>query len=430
MIIHIVRPGESLQNISKQYDVSLEHIIYTNEIHDPSLIIPGQSIVIPGTTKNHIVQPGQNIYLIAQQYGTTIAAITESNNLQNPAFIYPGQKLVIPVQSKSNNLNTIEVNAYIESRGRDYEVNIVKKVAPSLTYLSIFGYEINADGTLSMINDTQLIHTARQKKVAPLMVITNFSNGMFHPQLAHDILINDDIQNILINNIISILKNKQYYGVNVDFEKIFPEDSVLYHQFLKKFKARLNSNGFILSIALTPKHLTEMTNKRHITSDYPVHNSIADFSMLMNYIWGYAASPPMPVLPLHQLKNLLYYTLPMISVSKIMMGIALYGYDWTLPYIDGEQHADTISPNAAIELAQKYKTVIHYDNVSQAPYFNYLDEAGREHIVWFDDARSIKAKFELVKHLKLLGISYWILGRSFPQNWLILNDLFKIKKLE
>ena len=51
--------------------------------------------------------------------------------------------------------------------------------------------------------------------------------------------------------------------------------------------------------------------------------------------------------------------------------------------------------------------MIEYDEIAQAPFFHYKDNEGREHIVWFEDARSIKAKFQLVKRLNLRGIAYW-----------------------
>lgn len=71
---------------------------------------------------------------------------------------------------------------------------------------------------------------------------------------------------------------------------------------------------------------------------------------------------------------------------------------------------------------------IQYDEEAQAPFFNYWDVEGNEHVVWFEDARSIQAKFDLIRELKLRGISYWKLGLAFPQNWLLLQDQFAIVK--
>ena len=73
--------------------------------------------------------------------------------------------------------------------------------------------------------------------------------------------------------------------------------------------------------------------------------------------------------------------------------------------------------------------MIKYDETAQAPFFTYRDSSGNDHEVWFEDARSIQAKFNLLKELNLYGMSYWKLGLSFPQNWLLLeNDFNVIKK--
>jgi len=72
---------------------------------------------------------------------------------------------------------------------------------------------------------------------------------------------------------------------------------------------------------------------------------------------------------------------------------------------------------------------IHYDYVSQSPYFYYTDAEGNSHVVWFEDARSAQAKFDTVKQYGLRGISYWGLGYEFPQNFPLLADNFQIKKL-
>ena len=52
-----------------------------------------------------------------------------------------------------------------------------------------------------------------------------------------------------------------------------------------------------------------------------------------------------------------------------------------------------------------------------------------EHEVWFEDARSIEAKFKLIKGITVeLGISYWHSGFDFPQNWYLLHEMFRVKK--
>ena len=113
-----------------------------------------------------------------------------------------------------------------------------------------------------------------------------------------------------------------------------------------------------------------------------------------------------------------------------MIGQNLYGYNWSAPFpTQGGKPAVALSPQQAIALALQEEVEIQYDYVAQAPFFDYYDDAGVYHEVWFEDARSIQAKFDLIKQQKIRGIMYWKLGLSFPQNWLLLNDNFIVRKI-
>jgi spore germination protein len=136
----------------------------------------------------------------------------------------------------------------------------------------------------------------------------------------------------------------------------------------------------------------------------------------------------MPVSPITPVRRVLEYAISEMPASKIMMGQNLYGYDWTLPYVPGGKYAKAVSPQEAIELAKVNEVPILYDETAQAPHFDYVDDQGKNHTVWFEDARSIQAKFNLIKELEIRGISYWKLGLSFPQNWLLISDNFDVVK--
>ena len=41
-------------------------------------------------------------------------------------------------------------------------------------------------------------------------------------------------------------------------------------------------------------------------------------------------------------------------------------------------------------------------------------------MVWFEDVRSIQAKFDLIRELGLVGAGYWQLMRPFRANWRLL----------
>ena len=182
-----------------------------------------------------------------------------------------------------------------------------------------------------------------------------------------------------------------------------------------------------MSTALAPKTSAEQEGLWYEAHDYRAHGEIVDFVVIMTYEWGYSGGPAMPVSPIGPVRKVIEYALTEMPAEKIMMGQNLYGYDWTLPFVEGTV-ARAVSPQQAIELAAQYNVPIQYDYEAQAPFFSYWDEEGKQHEVWFEDARSIQAKFNLIKELNLRGISYWKLGLSFPQNWLLITENFNVRK--
>src|SRR5690625_3388496 len=340
-----------------------------------------------------------------------------------------GFRLYIPPRPKSS----ITSFGYIEPIGDTVSPvleNAAEKNTPFLTYLAPFSYRVNRDGSLTAPPLDRFREIAENNNAYLSFVVTNLEEGTFSSELVHIILTVQAVQNRLIDEIINTATAGGYQDVHFDFEFIPQDDREAYNEFLRKIKPRLTQAGLILSAALAPKTSATQTGLLYEAHDYAAHGEIDDFVVLMTYEWGYSAGPPLPVSPINEVERVLTYALTEIPAEKILMGQNLYGYDWTLPFVQGESFARAISPQQAIRIARENNAAIQFDETAQAPFFNYYDDQGREHIVWFEDARSIQAKFDLIKRLGLRGIAYWKLGLAFPQNWLLLNDNFIINKRE
>jgi len=425
LIIHVVKSGESLYMISKLYGVSSNKIASDNELTNPTQLVVGQTLVILQGTRKHKILPGQSLYSIAKIYGVPISSLYAANPTLNSSIItYPGQIINIPSSTKK--LGPIEVNAYALP---GTNMDVLAKTLPNLTYLSIFSYQILANGTLKDVNDVPLIQAARNAKVAPMMVVTNLKEGGgFDSALAHTILTNENIQNTLLGNIINTLRTKNYYGLDIDLEYIYPEDRQNYNNFLRKVVNNLKPLGYPVTTALAPKPSGEIKGLLYEAHDYPVHGALANHVILMTYEWGYTAGPPLAVSPLNEVKKILDYAVTVIPSKKIFMGIPNYGYDWTLPYVKGTT-ATALGNVEAVDLARKANASIQYNTTSQAPYFNYYDSNGKQHVVWFEDARSMNAKLRTAHEYNVGGVSYWTIGKYFPQAWLVQHSLYDVKKL-
>jgi membrane-bound lytic murein transglycosylase D len=99
-ILHIVKKGETLSNISLSYKVSISGIQQLNNI-DGNRIIAGQELKIPkssavGSPKPkdgyHIVENGETLYSISKMYNISVQKLKALNNLTDSRIV-AGQKL-------------------------------------------------------------------------------------------------------------------------------------------------------------------------------------------------------------------------------------------------------------------------------------------------------------------------------------------------
>ena len=146
-----------------------------------------------------------------------------------------------------------------------------------------------------------------------------------------------------------------------------------------------------------------------------------------SYEWGYTYGPPIAVAPLPNVRAVLDYAVTELPPAKILLGVPNYGYDWPLPFVQGQTRAQSISNQHAIELAIQYSIAIQYDGTAQAPYFHYTDASGTVHEVWFEDARSLEAKLRLIAEYGFLGAGIWNIMRPFSQLWLVADSLYDIE---
>ena len=264
--------------------------------------------------------------------------------------------------------------------------------------------------------------------VRPLLHLSTLTeSGNFSNELAHIALTDQAVQSRLIAQLLDTVRRKGYQGIDVDFEFVYPEDAQTYPQFIQRLRSVLAPLGLPVMVALVPKVYAAQPGRLYEGHSYGLLAQAADFVLLMTYEWGYTYGPPMAVAPIRNVRQVVDYALTEMPPEKIYLGIPNYGYDWVLPFRQGSR-ATSISNQQAVELAARYRSAIRFDENAQSPWFRYMDESGQEHEVWFEDARSIRAKLALAAEYGLYGVGYWNLMRPFPQNWAVLNALYDIRE--
>lgn len=375
----------------------------------------------------YIVQPGDSVDYIAEVNSIPVEELIYDNQILYPYRLAVGQALYIR-EIRAGDRRGVYINGYaypfIDEEVLDESLNY-------LSALSVFSYGFTPEGEIiyPAVNDEWMINEARNQGVSPILTLTPLdAGGNFSNVLIHNMLLNEAATNNLINNLLTTVVEREFAGVDVDFEYIFAEDRDRFTTFVARLTDTLNQYGYEVSVALAPKTSTDQPGLLYEGKDYAGLGAAANHVLLMTYEWGYTYSEPRAVAPVNLVRRVIEYGLTQIPSDKIDMGIPNYGYDWPLPYEKGVTRARTIGNIEAVRIAADYGAVIMYDEVAKTPYYNYVDNEGISHEVWFEDVRSIEAKLGLIEEYNLRGAGYWQIMRLFLAGWLLLADTYVIRR--
>lgn len=372
----------------------------------------------------YVVKPGDTVDQIAAEYGISVESIIYDNQVPYPYRLAVGQSLFLEEAGEENaEKRFIYVNGYAYPFIREWTLN---QTLPYLTNLSVFSYGFTTTGMLipPVLPDQWMIDIASQYGVSAILTLTPLDEtGRFNNRLISAVVNDETARSTLITQILETLYQKGFSGVDIDFEYILAEDRDAFSEFVRIMTETLNEQGFEVSVALAPKTSSTQQGLLYEGKDYRRLGEVANHVLLMTYEWGYTYGPPMAVAPINKVREVVEYALTEINPAKINLGIPNYGYDWSLPYIRGTTRARTIGNVEAVQLAIAQGVEIKFDETAQSPYFQYV-ENDILHEVWFEDVRSLNAKFNLVYEFGLRGVGYWQIMQLFRANWKLLKSRF------
>ncbi|MBR1741411.1 MAG: LysM peptidoglycan-binding domain-containing protein [Lachnospiraceae bacterium] len=374
----------------------------------------------------YVVRAGDTLEAIASEFNREVSELSEINQIPYPYRMAVGQALLIP----ERNENDVSRRS-VQSGGYAYPFIsnwVLDQTLPYLTKLFIFSYGFTTEGELipPARSEDFMLEKAGQTGVLPILVLTPLgADGRFSNILIQRMVNDSTVKENLINHLLEVVQEKGYAGVDVDFEYILAEDRDLFTSFVAELSEAMREIGKTVSVALAPKTSADQQGLLYQGKDYGGLGAVADEVLLMTYEWGYTYGPAMAVAPLNKVRQVVEYALTEIPAEKINLGIANYGYDWTLPYVKGESKAVTIGNVEAVQIAIENGVEIQFDKVVRSPFFQYEKE-GRTHEVWFEDVRSLQGKYDLIKEFGLRGFGVWQIMRFFRAEWELMLENFTI----
>lgn len=282
-------------------------------------------------------------------------------------------------------------------------------------------YRLQSDGTIRGSNRADVTTFARSKGIKVVPMIQNdptkddFNRLLSDPDKFKGIIDNIE-QQVVINN---------YDGYQIDFEDLNSTSETLLTNFMHALADRLRPRGKLVTMAVVSRTTNTVTYQYAAAYNYVALAPYVDLVTIMTYDYSYSSGAPGPVAPVTWQEKVLNYAVPIFGAGKVLLGVPFYGYDWNLTQREKDPtnyRANSRNFDETIKLGQDNTGTFGFDNSSKSPYLNYISN-DEIHQVWFENAQSIQAKFDLMKKQQIRGFAVWRLGHEGQEFWPVVKNL-------
>lgn len=450
---YTVRSGDTLFTIARRFNTTIESIIALNNLTSTSLSI-GQRLRIPLYTE----------VIIRVDRGN----IRRSPSIEAPVIITMVRSARLPVTGAtqgwyrvrlfdgttgwvSRDIVTLRVHdgskpiisnvgfyTLAEGEGLPSSYNSFVNNTAQLSAVPLFMWRISANNPTEIEKFGQftdqdirtLVAIGHRNNIKMMPVIHNLLYRPGGTTLAKNVvkvLVSDPRnRSAFIQNVIQLIEQYDFDGVNIDIEDVFIEDSKGVSALFTELGAALKRRGYFLSASVPARVSDQPFNPFSDPFEYgPIGRAVDQFVVMLYNEHGWPGSGPGPVVSSGWMERVLNYTITKMPKEKIVAAVSVFGFDFNLT----TKRNRYVTYEAAMNLARRYNKTVIFDRETLTPMFAYTDAEGNEHEVWFENAQSIKAKANIAWRLGIQGLALWRLGMEDPAIWTMFANDTVIKKL-
>jgi len=282
-----------------------------------------------------------------------------------------------------------------------------------------FSISPNAD-TITAKIDTGLIRLNKKFKKPVLISISNYinynnTNGDFDTKDVDLIIKTKKSRTAFINSITKQLTKYNFKGIDLDFDNIVNRNTPNYLAFETQLYTTLHAQGFLVTQNVVPED--EQYDLKKL-------QAINDFLFIMAIDQHDENSNPGELSDQHWVEEILDNVCSEIPSEKVILTIAGGAYDWPLNSV-----GKAIGYQQAISTAQEKQSKITYDPESANLHYNYNDQVGLSHTVYFTDAATNFNIIRMADDWATGGVALWRLGSEDPRLWTFFQKNLSIDSL-
>ena len=332
-----------------------------------------------------------------------------------------------------NNKNLTSSNPFIRAAFYDPSYNYapgladLEENADKLNTIFPLWFLINPSNH-SKINsyiDTAGLRIMKQNGLHIIPILSNSlpGGGGFHGELLHDILNDPAKRTAFIHNLADSLLSKQLQGINIDFEELQEPTNEPLVAFQKELYEYFHSKGLIVTQDVVP-----------LNNDYDFEKltDYNDYIILMAYDEYSEDTDPGPISAQRWIEQALDEAAAKAASNKIILGLAGYGYDWT---VDAKGRrakddsgnvikAEAVTYLQALDNARNSNSTVDFDNDNFNLHYTYLEkdnDVNLQHNVWFTGAVTTYNIMRFSDEYGTAGTALWVIGKEDKRIWNFYN---------
>lgn len=315
--------------------------------------------------------------------------------------------------------NKLEVIAFYENGAGGMFVSSSESLRQNIAHIDTvvpFWASVDPSGNVTTVRSDPSIVDFVHKNDRPLVLLLN---NLKRAGVSNASMIETpEARARTISNIVDTIVRQGYDGVHISFDLMPVSARQAFTTFIQDLALEMHSRNKILGVSVFPR--LELPASIWGAFDYKAIGQSADYVVLQAYERHWINSPPGPIAPEPWAEASVQRALSEIPARKTVLGIGMYGYDWSEK--PGKGTTEYLPAKDALARAKSLGVSVRLDRRSQQPTYRYtVNKVTR--VVWFQDANNMRRKMNLARKYGLRGIAIWRLGFEDPGTWEVIRSM-------
>ena len=268
----------------------------------------------------------------------------------------------------------------------------------------------DADSDMEHDQALMALNLIRQNRpqLSIIPIVQNLDNEKWESGLLAKMVADEPSRQNLIGALSTFIEQNRFAGICIDFEEALPESQPNLLKFMQELHAAFQARRWIVvqSVPFDDE-----------AWKYKEYEAATDYLLLMAYDEHYASKESGSIASQGWYESLLSKRMAELNPAKTIIALGNYGYNWE----EGKTAREVSFQEAVID-ARDSEAKIEFDPQARNPHYEYEEEDGSNHVVWFLDGVTAFNQMRAASGYHPAGFALWRLGSEDPSIWSVFGS--------